>query len=191
MWRAALADQQLDNIKVVVMDGHVQRGQAILRGERGSTWPRSATADCHLILEDEHWDIRCSSWWITFPAALGLAPLSKSSSATSTFPYLHATWRGVNPFCKKTQINILRMQVQMCIFYCHKLPFIRLHPVLLLLPYFWIISIKHIRLQWTPRVSNVWLAGSILKSPWNQNEQFFFALFCKQFFRPHHYFILF
>ncbi len=123
---AALADQQLDYIKVVVMDGHVQRGQAILKEERGDTWPQSATADCHLILADEYWDIRCLSWWITFPAALGLAPLSKSSSATSTFPYLHATCRGVNPFCKKTQIFSLRMQMKMWIFsfYLCKWPFV-------------------------------------------------------------------
>lgn len=36
---------------------------------------------------------------LTFPAALGLAPLSRSSSATSTFPYLEATCSGVKPFC--------------------------------------------------------------------------------------------
>lgn len=52
--RAALADQQLDYIKVVVMDGHVQRGQAVLRGERGDTWPQSATADRRLILADKY-----------------------------------------------------------------------------------------------------------------------------------------
>lgn len=35
---------------------------------------------------------------LTFPAALGCASCSRSSSATRTFPYLAATWRGVNPF---------------------------------------------------------------------------------------------
>lgn len=39
----------------------------------------------------------------TFPAALGLAPLSSSSSATSTLPYLDATCSGVKPFCRGRQ----------------------------------------------------------------------------------------
>lgn len=173
VWGAALADQQLDYIKVVVMDGHVQRGQAILKEERGDTWPQSATADCHLILADEYWDIRCLSWLITFPAALGLAPLSKSSSATSTFPYLHATCRGVNPFCKKKQIFSLRMQMKMCICcYLCKWPFVKLRPPQLrLLTHtgftkcciFLIIYIKHTKLQWMATDAKVWLVRSILR----------------------------
>lgn len=48
---------------------------------------------------------------LTFPAALGLAPLSRSISATSTFPYLEATWRGVKPFCSGEQKDEISQNV--------------------------------------------------------------------------------
>lgn len=35
MWGAAPREQQLDDVQVVVMDGHVQGSQAVLRGEGG------------------------------------------------------------------------------------------------------------------------------------------------------------
>lgn len=43
---------------------------------------------------------------LTFPAALGLAPLSNNSSATSTLPYLEATWSGVKPFYRRTNEKV-------------------------------------------------------------------------------------
>lgn len=46
--------------------------------------------------------------FLTFPAAFGLAPLSRSSSATSTFPYLEATWSGVKPFCRRTNRKVYK-----------------------------------------------------------------------------------
>lgn len=43
---------------------------------------------------------------LTFPAALELAPLSNKSSATSTLPYLEATWSGVKPFYRGTNEEV-------------------------------------------------------------------------------------
>lgn len=36
---------------------------------------------------------------LTFPAASGAAPFCRSRLATSIWPYLAATCRGLNPFC--------------------------------------------------------------------------------------------
>lgn len=38
---------------------------------------------------------------VTLPASSGSALLCRRSFATSRFPYLAATCRGVNPFCKE------------------------------------------------------------------------------------------
>lgn len=93
MWRPSLADKQVDNVEVVVMDSDVQRSQAILQTQDQKLWIKQSSN--HLLTSYSRALCVC----LTFPAALGFAPLSNNSSATSTFPYFDATWSGVKPFC--------------------------------------------------------------------------------------------
>ena len=149
--RSSLADQEFNNIQVVVMDGHMKGCQTVLLNKHThthththihmdtyikthkntqkhiyicETWPwfiismwapHSLVKSALLFLfSSESWTTG-STDCLTFPAALGLAPLSRRSSATSTFPYLEDTWRGVKPFCSKE--NRIRKEI-LCGYYC-------------------------------------------------------------------------
>lgn len=118
MCRSSLADQEFNNIQVVVMDGHMKGCQTVLLSTHAHTRTdiETHTKQKHVYMKHIHdksslrrpvttlWRLDCfcvlqGEDCLTFPAALGLAPLSRRRSATSTFPYLEATWRGVKPFC--------------------------------------------------------------------------------------------
>lgn len=91
VWGSSFANQQFDHVQVVVMHSHMKRSQSILR-RREVHFRGVHILDVPLLTYG--WRV------LTFPAALGLAPRSSNSSATSTMPYLDATCRGVKPFCK-------------------------------------------------------------------------------------------
>ncbi len=135
---SSLADQEFNNIQVVVMDCHMKGCQTVLLNTHTHTHfhiykPMNTTkTHRHMYIWNTHHDISslcrlltalesvlycfCTSGstdCLTLPAALGLAPLSRRSSATSTFPYLEATWRGVKPFCSKERKKQTRKQKKM------------------------------------------------------------------------------
>lgn len=101
MRRAALADKQVDNVQVVVMYGNMQWSQTILQKQKSKV---PQTLEDQTIIYSSFFQGYSQPLYVylTFPAAFGLAPLSNRSSATSTLPYLEATWSGVNPFYSGT-----------------------------------------------------------------------------------------
>ena len=103
VWGASLADQQVNHVQIVMMDSHMERSQTILKVKETHTYNSILQSQNTFWPFPPHTPVLPSSLCsttLTFPAALGLPPLSSSSSATSTLPYFEATWRGVKPFCR-------------------------------------------------------------------------------------------
>ena len=84
------------------MDSDVQRSQTILQTQNHKLWIKQSSD----YLSTSYSQALCV--FLTFPAALGLAPRSNNSSATSTFPYFDATWSGVKPFCRADAQHLFR-----------------------------------------------------------------------------------
>lgn len=83
---------QKNHTETCIYETHTMVINQLAESKIISGWGQTCRMNCSSL------PVNKSTDWLTFPAAFGFAPLSRRSSATSTFPYLEATWRGVKPF---------------------------------------------------------------------------------------------